>query len=914
MGLALASNSNPAWRDNQEYVYRVRGRTLAALHEVSNDYSGILLKAKLILRPQSNGVLDAKIVEPQYASVHANLAQGWETIIPDSELAYQELPISRRPFQIVMENGAVRDLIVSKETTNWEANMIKSIVSQFQLDTKAQNLIPSHINILPQDGFNTAVFKTMEETVTGVAETLYEIHPLPEYVLQTKPWLASTYDRKHGEELIEVVKSKNHTRAEQRPAYNFGLTGMEHLEPNQNEIGQYLSRSSVSRAVITGNLQRFTVQSAVTVDQIIVRPTMDTKQTGSVNSMLNMTLLSVQQPTEQFEQISNPVNLRSLVYRFDKPYSHSKEVRPGHQYQHESAQGSAEAESYYSGEQDDTFTRNKRSLYNSRGNMLPRGDESVSSDEEYYYQEQPKLSEAPESPLLPFTVGFEGQSLKNKLNIVENVRKLAQQMGQEFEQLEKIPEKNTIGKFVILSSLLRIMDQSEMQQVASQLYTKQQEGPQAVAWFMFRDAVAECGTGPALINIKEWIDTKKIRGHEAAEVVATAAHNARQPTEEYMKFFFQLIKSQQVLEQPHLNQSSLLAYTRLAHDVYVNQWDSHNKYPVHSFGRFRTNQGKRFLKNEVISYLTQQLNEAITNADTEKIHVYIRALGNVGHQRILEAFEPYLEGRKQASQFQRVLMVIALDKLAYANPKVALSVLYKIYQNVAEYEQVRIAAVYQLMRCEPSVEMLQRMASFTNADTNEYVNAAVKSAIESASKIQGDDYQRLRKAAEGAKHLLTTQKYGAQFSQQHLRTYVVDEMNMNYKQTTETYGSEDSFLPKGLKYTLRTKFGGIRQNLVDVQTLVSSIEDLTNVFQQRTEEYKQKMEQKQAEGAEHQQWSSENIAKLLNMQYEQREQLEGYYQIKMGALQKILSIDNKTLEILPAGKCLNVNFLLLNIN
>lgn len=748
MGLAYADRStNPAWKDNTEYVYEVRGRSLASLHEVGNEYSGILLKSKLTVRPKPDGLLQAQISQPQYAQIHAPLEKGWETIIPDSQLNYQPLKMSQKPFEIVMKNGAVRDLIVSKEVSNWEANIIKSIVSQFQLDTQGENLITSHFNTNPQDGSNTAVFKTLEETVTGVSETLYEIHPLPEYVLQSKPWLAPESSLRADGQIIEIVKSKNFSRSEERPSYHFGFDNMPFSEPTSNKIGNFFTRTSVSRAVVTGNLNRHTVQSSITIDQILIRPTLNDKQEGSVNTMLNVTLISVQSRSQQFEELSNPVALGSLVYRYDLPFANSNEARSGKQYTHLPSQASSE-EDLSSERQSSESLRNKRSIRDDNTNALYSGfnyvsDNSESSEEEYWQQEQPRLAQAPESPLLPFTVGYQGKSIKDKRNIAEIARKLAQEIGQDTQRPDEIPEKNTVGKFVLLSSILRVMNQNDMQQVASQLYSKDKHGPQGASWIAFRDAVAQSGTGPALLTIQDWIKNKKIETEEAAEVVSTAAHAARQPTEEYMRSFYQMVHTPEVMQQPHLNQSALLSYCKLVHQVYVNKVESHNNYPVHSFGSFRTRSGKQFLKKEVIPHLTQKLHEAIAAADTQKIHIYIRALGNVGHPQILEAFEPYLEGKKQASQFQRVLMVIALEKMVRSHPKIAQSVLYKIYQNPSDEEQVRVAAVYQLMRTNPSADMLQRMASYTNTDLSEYVNSAVKSSIENAAELNGYEHEQL---------------------------------------------------------------------------------------------------------------------------------------------------------------------------
>ena len=295
----------------------------------------------------------------------------------------------------------------------------------------------------------------------------------------------------------------------------------------------------------------------------------------------------------------------------------------------------------------------------------------------------------------------------------------------------------------MLISLVHLMDQEEMEAVAQQLYTDSKSESQRLTWVAFRDAVAKAGTGPAFLSIEKWIESKKIEKEHATEIVFTMANAVRTPTEEYMRKFFEFVTKPEVRKQEYLNETALLAYTNLVNQVYINKKLSQNEFPVHTFGIFYSNEGKEYVKETVIPKLTQQLHEAIREDDVQKIHVFIRALGNIGHKKILEAFEPYLEGTKQASQFQRMLMVTVLDRLAFSYPKNARSVLYKIYQNTGETPEVRVVAVYQLLRTNLPVAMLQRMAENTHVDPDEQVNAAVKSLIETAATLKTQGMSKL---------------------------------------------------------------------------------------------------------------------------------------------------------------------------
>ncbi|KAJ8955351.1 hypothetical protein NQ318_003445 [Aromia moschata] len=229
------------------------------------------------------------------------------------------------------------------------------------------------------------------------------------------------------------------------------------------------------------------------------------------------------------------------------------------------------------------------------------------------------MQEAPEFPLLPYSTGYQGKSIKNG---------------------------GSLNKFTILTSLVRILNFDELQQVASDLYSPPSRKSQYDAWAAFRDAVAEAGTGPAFLIIQDSIQSKKSR--------ATKPQKLSLPCLGQYK--------REVQSEEYLNETALDVFSTLVRNVYVDIKKSKNEYPVRSFGNFRTNEGLKMV-DHVVGYLTQQLHEAVSRADTQKIHTYIKALGNVGHPKILPAFEPYLEGPEARS-----LVPAFLDGRSYGPP------------------------------------------------------------------------------------------------------------------------------------------------------------------------------------------------------------------------------------------------------
>ncbi|XP_019880306.2 vitellogenin-like [Aethina tumida] len=891
VGLAYAT-SNPAWKDNSEYTYLVRGRTVASLNEVSNQYTGILLKAKLTVQPQPDGLM-AKITEPQYGQIHTALADGWNTEIPDSQISYKHLPLSDKQFKIRMEQGLITELIVSKDISNWEANIIKSIVGQFQLDTQGQKLIPHPINTLPNNN-NNGVYKTMEDTVNGECETLYDIHPLPEYILESKPWLAPQQQLRGDGEIIEIIKNRNFTNSEQRPAYWQGLGGMNQWEPATNQMGEFFTRTSNSRIVVSGNLRRFTIQNAYTVNKIIMSPTLTDDKKGSVVSMLNVTLSEVRAVSQKLSDVSNPMTLKDLVYRFENPYATNNHVTELNNVQDGDYQQDNSDERYNFGHSR-LFRRsiNQQMRFQGAQAGLRNVEENWRNQQQ---QDKPQIEEAPKSPFLPYTAGYKSQSVKTapEFNLVEKIEQLALSIGQSCQQPDSMLEKYVLNRFATLTDLVRIANSQELQQVAEKLYCQEEKGQRRDSWIAFRDAVAQAGTGPALLQIDQLIKSRKIEGVEAIVVVTTMARNARYPTVSYIRHFFELVKSQEVQRQQYLQETALLSLCNLLNRVYVNERVSHNEYPVHSFGKFRSQEGKKYMRETIVQWLSQQLQQAVSEANPTKIHSYIVALGNIGDRTILSVYEPYLEGKKQVSQFQRLLMIANMYKLTQAYPEKARSVLYKVYQNIGETQEIRTAAVFQLMRTEPPTDMLQRMAQYTHIDENDNVNAAVKSSIESACELKGEEFKNLRSSARAAKPLLTKKTFGIRQSQNNLRGWAIEELKVGYKQILQTIVTEGSFVPSTIKYSLEAKLGGLQRNLINVQAMVSSIDELINQGEKQTEYHRRSTEENH--GSHQQQFSSQRIAEILNLQVEEEEQLEGLLNLDLGNIQQIFSFDNHTME------------------
>ncbi|XP_066158842.1 vitellogenin-like [Euwallacea fornicatus] len=884
---ALASY-HPGWKDNTEYVYTFKGRTLTALHEISNQYSGIFLKAKLHISSWSDTQLQAWLSDVQYAQIHTEMPDDWDSQLHESRLNYKPLEVLNKHFNILTSNGMIKGLVVEKEMTTWEANLIKSILSQLQLDLFGENVVESPMNDLPTRDNLEGSFKTMEETITGEIETSYEIHRLPEYLMLSQPWLAPQQQLQRDGQTYELIKTKNFTHNHELPMFHFGL-GQVLDSADSNQIGDFFIRHCTSRMILSGKLSKFTIQSSNTVNKIMIKPTLSSHKMGMVISNLNLALSEIKNINHQLRELTEPVEIGNLIYSYESPFAKSNEVRQEQEFLN------WEKESHETNDEN-SWQRLRRSAER----LIRKGQSGSKSSEEIQHQSEPNMENAPEFPLLPYFIGYKGQSVSKNPNfdLKENVLRIANEISEDVSEPETILKQSTLSKYTILSSLIRLMNLQEIRELTHIVCKSNMHHKVRLACSAFRDAVAQAGTGPAFLTIEEWISSRKIEGEEAAELISVMANAARIPTDEYMNKFFELTQRSEVKDQEYLNDTAILCFTNLIHKVYINKNESHNQYPVHSFKHFATEEGSHWAKTMVIKHFGQHLDHAVTEGDSRKIHIYIRALGNIGHKKILEIFEPYLEGKKQCSQFQRLLMVLFMDKLVVSFPEVARTVMYRIYQNVGEVPEVRVIAVYQLMRTNPPTEMLQRMAQNTNTDPQEEVNAVVKSCIETACKMSGSEYETLSKAAESARPLLTKKDFSKLNSANLLEQTIMENMNIIFKRNLLYLGSDDHMLPKGGKYTLRGKVGGFKHYFINVQTMISSVKELVNVLRMQTEEYHEEKHQRQNKADGHK-WSSEKIAETLQLPVRQKEQLEGFIYAEMLSMYNMWSFDNQSIQQIP---------------
>ncbi|XP_071647177.1 vitellogenin-2-like [Temnothorax longispinosus] len=817
VGLAVATpDHDHAWEKGHEYQYLVQSRTLAGLDKLNEQYTGVQIKGLLTIQVKTPEILQAKLSNPQYSHIHNTLPNGPGTEISDQNLEYQPLPMSGKPFEIRLKHGVIRNLLVDRSIPTWELNILDSLVSQLQVDTQGENAIKSKSIQIPQNEHSHAMFSAMEDSVSGKCEVLYEITPvLNNSYPQERPDRVPFPELRgeYGQHFI-VNKVKNYERCQQRKIYQNGQLMKESLKP------QVVSPYTVTQLTLSGNLKRFVIQSVVTNAQISVSLGKSNPFLGNVYSVMKLSLVERQKLSNSQLGSLESTNLESignLMYTQNNPFSDTenrKERQPSVSWNSMQRQSS---ESSSSSSQEGAYKSHSRSSSSS----------SSSSEENYIPDPEPtaELHLAPNVPLLPFFIGYKGKNIQmsDKVNAVDDayniIYKIADELQNPSQTLRQYVECFCpLEKFVILKNLLRVMNYEQYTELVNRVVSGdgiQNKQRHTDSKAVLRDAVAQAGTGPALLTIQNWLHNGKLGDAEAARVISQIPKNVRKPTAKYVRAFFDMIVHPAVLEQKYVNVSAPIALGQLINNG-LTIWQLSPKQSSSA-------KDNNAVIDLGISYLTDKLKEGFDENNGQKIQTFIMALASTGHQKIISVFEPYLEGTQPASNFQRLLIVSSLSGLARTQPKLVGPIFYKLYVNELEDHEIRCIAVQLFILTNPPLITLQRVAKYTHFDKNEQVNSAVKTTLQSLANTKRSELHNIASKARLVTHLLNPKKSANSMS----RSYYKDIENWIVKGFyLQTVSSDNSPLPALVHFGVNTIFDFVQQPTLGAGYTISNIQQL----------------------------------------------------------------------------------------
>nr|BAD91195.1 vitellogenin [Saturnia japonica] len=881
---SLHGDNNPEynlspWQVGKVYRYDVKSHTLARLEEGTN--SGSAFKAYFIIRVKTPGRLQARLENPQHAQIHEQLP--YERDLPYN-LNYQPVQKLDNPFEISFEGGRINTLSLPSSMSLPHENLLKGLISTLQLDLSTHRNIQGSQNRYDQEQ-KQGLFRKMETDVTGDCETLYTVSPVASEWRRELPKFASEEDP------IEITKSKNYGHCHHRVAYHFGMPeGAEWTGTAHNpEEDQFIRRAAVSRILVG---KQGPIYKAETTSTVQVNPHLFGKQNAEVYSHVHIELESVEQDSQpEWETNENNRLIKNLLYSMStkqiathdsssssssESYDHSYiNEEPKQRLRHSMKVSKVGAVQYYINQQ-------KKHRYD-RSSSSSSSSSSSDSSSAYINDEMPSLNDPAYAAL-----HMSPQTHTDKKQNSVNAQKLLQDMAQQLQNPNNMPKSDFLSKFNVLVRLIAAMTTEQLTQTSRTIEAAKSSNNNIKAdmWMVYRDAVTQAGTLPAFQQIKNWINSKKIQGEEAAQVVASMPLTLRYPTKEVMIQFFKLARSPEVKDQLYLNTTALIAATKFINMGQVNNDTAHNFYPTHMYGRL-ARKYDNFVLEQILPPLAEELKNAIQSQDSVKAQVYVKSIGNLGHPEILRVFAPYLEGQIKVSTYLRVQIISNLYALTSQRNRQARAVLFSILRNTAEPYEVRVAAIHNIFNSHPTVAMMQAMAEMTYDDPSVHVRAALKSGIESAANLRSPHSWDLSRSAQMAKWMLQKENYGYQYSFKLFSDGYDMEDELEIFNSLSHIGSDDSLAPKYLKYSVKTKNTGWNK----IQASVSS-------YKHFIEALEESMFYQQRSKSEHK-YSSNKISELLNMKRVQRDSLEAFFYVNLANQQRYFTFSEEDLRQLP---------------
>lgn len=289
--------------------------------------------------------------------------------------------------------------------------------------------------------------------------------------------------------------------------------------------------------IISGNLKRFTIQSSVLRNEISIKRENSDSSLGTVHSIMKLILAKKNQISNSMLESQETTQLEStgnLVYTYNNPFSKSEERRA---YNPSISRNSGQVQSSES-----SSSSQSSSSQSSESSESSSSSQSSKELRVSIVQSEAALHLAPNLPLVPYFVGYNGKAiqLSDQVNAIERAQSLISQIADEVQRPSQIMSQNTLEKFTILKNLLRTMSRQQYVELEEQLFsnhTPSQDNSQQDVWSIYRDAVTYAGTGPAFLTLVQWIKSRKVEGIEAARLISQIPKNVL-PTAEYVKAFF----------------------------------------------------------------------------------------------------------------------------------------------------------------------------------------------------------------------------------------------------------------------------------------------------------------------------------------------------------------------------------------
>merc|ERR1711970_1224103 len=677
----------------KEHVYAYKGRIVSGIPELERRFSGLTIEAKVLMqagqgRPGTN-TFKIALKDVKFSHFNEKLNGphpfNWRTMetpstnpVTSAHKAHLESPVV-----VELENWEVKKVIVSAEEPEWSVNFKKALVAAIKVqlpeDDAHQNRISrggeSWMGMSSGSSFALPPYWTvMEQGVDGICENTYRVSEIPQYMISSVERNLVKMEECQGKRMYQVVRTRDITKCTTRSVF---IAARNHdnclVGKCDGATGKTVSTRFIGCGENKESMKLHAVISEGELQQNLLAFNTEKVVTGTKQVLA---LEEVKPAPSQLPVIKEPRIVEDLIYEYPKEASVEQK------------------------KQINSF----------------RKEQEFFMDQAQNPKDRVFRADGVPRPM--------DQEMKQKI-----VQKLSQVVA-DLKELNHFGQKKVTSVLHALKTVLSVRNVAELKQIYSEVKAKEDERR------IFLELVFVSGTSPAIMFCKELIMANELTFVEATEFLVTLPHNIKAPSPKVFEEIYQLIKSPVISERKTLKTNAQIAYATIVRRACFHEYELNSAvFPEDVLGKMC-----RAHKDHVVSQFIADLRREIEGADEKDLQAPLLALGTLGHESAVSALIPYIEGRAPSAQAQNIdirqIAIYALGDVSYQHRNTLLPVYIALVLNPVEPREIRLAAFNILLKMNPSVVQMQKLAISTWFEQDEVVAKYIYSSLRSLSNLR----------------------------------------------------------------------------------------------------------------------------------------------------------------------------------
>merc|ERR1711887_5607 len=514
-------------------------------------------------------------------------------------------------------------------------------------------------------------WSVMEEGIEGRCENTYQVSELPEYLIHEVEQGMIMPELCEGKKYFQVLKARDITKCTERSIF---ISSKAHANCLLGNCDASNTKSSTTRYFGCGNSIE-TVQLHGMINEGELQQNVLAFNTEPVLTGTKQTLklVTVQPISTVLPEIVSPMTLLDILYDFSKPISSH-------------------------------ITREQKGYYRI----------STSDPSNQVFLPEGSLDDINKEDL--------------KVNLIEKMKKIAIQMA----EVENFGEKEIPSELKTVKTVLSVLTTVELKEVYASIMdlTVLVEMKETMRT-LFLDTVRHAGTSPCIMFLKEMIETEELTDAETLFAIVGLAHNIKTPTVALIDQIFELIKSPAVTKKPLIKAHAHLVFATLIRKSCLTLPVS-SVYPEYVFGQMSSPDNIK-ITQIYIPHLVKELKGA---SDVNSQMGAIVVLGAVGHESVLPLLLEYIEGKAEGcTPAVRALAIYSLAGETNKHRNILLPVFASVVHNPAETRAIRMAAFSMLMKMQPDIIHLQKLAVSTWFEKDVEMHKFIYSSLKALAQL-----------------------------------------------------------------------------------------------------------------------------------------------------------------------------------